>query len=243
MSSAMKKVIPLWGIGLVLLALRYVEKITGFDAGTGLAVPTAARGILIVCVAAAAVYAVLTGIRKSGEKPTFGEHFAQPEGEKGILTAGSFLLIAGGVLQAAQSMGDKMMIASLAAAGFAVLTGFGLLFLTKQMRRGEAEHVAPLLPALFFHAFWVLSLYLPAGSDPVLARYWLPILAAAMSAYAFAQLAGFFRKESKIRSFGIIARLSVMLCVAAAAESGVAGALLFVANAVTVSTFLALEKE
>ena len=243
MSSAMKKMIPVWGIGLVLLALRYVEKTTGFDAGTGLTVPTSVRGVLIAGVAAAAVYAVLAGIRKSGKKPAFEEHFARPGKMAGVLITGSFLLMAGGVLQGYQAMGEEMRIALLAAGAFAAATGFGLIFLTKQMERGEARHVAPLLPALFFNAFWVLSLYLPAGSDPILARYWLPILASAMNAYAFAQLAGFFRQESKVRSFDIVARLAVMLCIASAAESGIAGALLFAGNAVAVSAFLALEKE
>ena len=43
MNSAMKKIIPLWLIGLALFGLRFVETRTGFDAVTGLTLPTVAR--------------------------------------------------------------------------------------------------------------------------------------------------------------------------------------------------------
>ena len=49
---------------------------------------------------------------------------------------------------------------------------------------------------MFFGVFLVLTVYLPAANDPVLPRYYLQILAAAIAAYAFSQLAGFLRRRA-----------------------------------------------
>ena len=57
MNSAMKKIIPLWLIGLALFGLRFVETRTGFDAVTGLTLPTVARPVLIGGLVLAALYA------------------------------------------------------------------------------------------------------------------------------------------------------------------------------------------
>ena len=101
--------------------------------------------------------------------------------------------------------------------------------------------MAPLLPALFFGVFLVLAIYLPAASDPVLARYYLQMLAAAMVAFAFAQLSGFLQNESCRRRFPPVADLAVMLSIAAMADGGVALTLLFCGCAVILSVFLWLQ--
>ena len=156
---------------------------------------------------------------------------------------GSFLYMGGGVWLGIKTVTEQAGIASLVTAALAVVAGCGFLVLTRQMGNGEADSVTPLLPGLFFSAFWMLSLYLPTGSDPVLARYWLPILAAAMQAYALAQLSGFFRKETRPRSFGFTAQVAVMLCIAAMAEPNLRFTPLFLGSAVVMSAFFALELE
>ncbi|MBR3704154.1 MAG: hypothetical protein IKM11_01515, partial [Oscillospiraceae bacterium] len=67
-----------------------------------------------------------------------------------------------------------------------------------------------------------------------------PILAAAVSAYALAQLAGFFRAETRVRTFRFVASYAVTLCIAALAELN-AHSILFAACALLLSVFLALE--
>lgn len=243
MNSSMKKILPLWVIGLALFALRFLENRFGFDAATGLAVPTPARLALIAAIGLAAVYAAGAVMKRSGECPAFDEHFSAPERWKLLLVLGSFLYMGGGVWLGFQTVTQQAGIAPLITAALAFLTGGGFLVLTKRMSDGEADSVTALLPGLFFSAFWVLSLYLPTGTDPVLARYWLPVLAAAMQAYALAQLSGFFQKESKVRSFGFTARVAVLLCIAALAEMNLTYAPLFLGSAVVMSTFLALERE
>ena len=243
MNSAMKKVFPLWLIGFVLFGLRFAETRMGFDTDTGLALPTAARPVLIGGVMLAALYAAVSVMKRSTERPVFDEHFAAPEKAKTILVLGSFLYMGGGVWLGIKTVTEQAGIASLVTAALAVVAGCGFLVLTRQMGNGEADSVTPLLPGLFFSAFWMLSLYLPTGSDPVLARYWLSILAAAMQAYALAQLSGFFRKETRPRSFGFTAQVAVMLCIAAMAEPNLRFTTLFLGSAVVMSAFLALEQE
>ena len=243
MNSAVKKIIPLWAVGLALFALRFLETRLGFDAATGLAVPTLTRPALIAGVVLAAVYAAGAVMKRSTACPAFDEHFAAPEQWKLLLVLGSFLYMGGGAWLGVQTVMQQAGIAPLITAALAFATGGGFLVLTKRMGDGEADSVIVLLPGLFFSAFWVLSLYLPTGADPVLARYWLPILAAAMQAYALAQLSGFFQKESRVRSFGFTARTAVMLCIAAAAEPNLTFAPLFLGSALVMSAFLALERE
>lgn len=243
MNSAVKKIISLWAIGLAMFALRFVETRTGFDSVTGLAVPTVVRPMLIGAVILAVVYAVVPVRSYSGECPAFDEYFTVPDRWKNLLVLGGFLYMAGGAWLGYQTVMEKAGIAPLITAALAMVTGGGFLVLTKRMGDGEADSVVSLLPGLFFSAFWALSLYLSTGGDPVLARYWLPILAAALQAYAIAELSGFFRRESKPRSFSFTARAAVMLCIAALAEPSLTSAPLFLGSAMVMSAFLALERE
>ena len=98
---------------------------------------------------------------------------------------------------------------------------------------------------MFFAVFFVLTVYLPAGADPVLARYYLPVLAASAAAYALSQLAGFLRRESSARSFVWTADCAVILCLAAMADSlSSPGLLLLYAGcALLLSVFLLLRRE
>lgn len=243
MNPAKKKIIPLWLIGFSLFALRFVETRTGFDADTGLTQPTLVRTILIGAVALAALYAAAAVRKCSVERPEFDEHFASPGNAKTALVLGSFLYMGGGLWLGYQTVTEQAGIAPLVTAALAAVTGAGFLVLTKRMGDGEADSVTPLLPGLFFSAFWMLSMYLPTGNDPILERYWLPILAAAMQAYALAHLSGFFRKETKLRSFGFTSRVAVMLCIAAMAEPNLRFTPLYLGSAVVISALLSLERK
>ena len=139
-----------------------------------------------------------------------------------------------------------MGVAAMAAGGLAVAAGGGFILLTRQVRRGDTLTVFPLLPAMFFSVFFVLAVYLPEESDPVLSRFYIPVLAAAMAAAAFSLLAAFLRQEGNLRTFTFVGNLSVMFCLAAAAD-GVGGdwakAPLFLGCALVLSVFLFLSRE
>lgn len=242
MKFAPNKTAPAMCMGGVLFLLHLAENLFGFDYETGLAVPTILRCALVGAAVLFLLLVILLCRAFPTDRPLFSDHFAAPEKAKTALVLGSFLFMGGGVLLGAVTVLSHGGIAPLVTAALAVVSGLCLLVLTKRMRDGEADSVTPLLPVMFFSAFWVLSLYLPAGSDPVLARYWLPILAAAAAAYALSLLAGFFRQETKVRTFNMVGRAAIVLCFAAAADLDFTSSLLFLGCAVILGAFLSLQK-
>lgn len=229
-----------WGMGAGMFLLRLGQNMHDFDPVTGLYT----RGTAGIALAALVVISLVLAFafsRSGGkDRPLFSEYFASPDRSTTALVVAAFLFAAGGVLIGKDALGADMRIAALVTAAFALLSCLSLLVMTRKMRGEGARSVVMTLPLLFFAAFWVLTLYLPAASDPVLARYYLPILAASVSAYALAQLAGFFRKETRVRAFRFVASYAVALCIAALAELN-AHSVLFAASALMLSVFLVLE--
>ena len=233
----------LWLAGAVLLALRLVQLRTGFDPDTGLALPSpAGRALWIGLLACFAVEAVLCVRRPKEGKRSFVCCFHPPEGfALYALAAGSILLIAGGALLLASALPPQGTAAVTAAAAglLGAASGAGLLLLVKELRGGGTPTVFPLLPAMFFSVLFLLSVYFPEESSPVLDRYYLPVLAAGMAAYFLYQLAGFFRQEGSLRWFGFTCGLTAVTCVAAAADgvSDPGRLLVFLGYALTATAF------
>lgn len=234
----------LWVQGLLLFALRLAQLRTGFDSETGLAVASLPGTLLAALLAVCAAAELVLCLRLPGEKAAFDVQFARPERAVPCLVAGSFLLAAGGALLLVSALPARG-VAAMAAGILAVAAAGGFLLLVRQLRAGGTAGVLPLLPAMFFAVFFVLTVYLPAGADPVLARYYLPVLAASAAAYALSQLAGFLRRESSARSFVWTADCAVILCLAAMADSlSSPGLLLLYAGcALLLSVFLLLRRE
>lgn len=242
MMAAVKKIGVFWGLGLVMFALRLYQNTYRFSPSTGIYLGGTAGTVLAVLVAVSLVLAYLLSRRAGKDRPGFVDHFCAPTQSTTVLVAAAFLFAAGGALTGLDALSADFRIAPLITALFALISFVSTLMLTRQMRTERAFSVAPVLPLMFFAAFWVLTLYLPAANDPILARYYLPILAAAVSAYAFAQLAGFFRKETRVRTFRFVAGYAVTLCIAAVAELN-PHSLLFAACALLLSVFLALDEK
>lgn len=231
----------LWLQGLLLFALRLAQNRTGFDPETGLSLPSVPGMVLAVALVACAVAELALSFRRSGERADFASQFTPPGREMPVLVAGCFLLAAGGVLLLLGALPQRG-IAAMTAGLLAVAAGAGLLLLLRQVRADGDASVFYALPSMFFAVFLVLAVYLPEESNPVLARFYVPVLAAAMVAYAFSQLAGFFRRESTPRAFVRAADLAVLLCLAALADAlGRPGyLLLFGGCALLLTTFLLL---
>ena len=234
----------LWVQGLLLFALRLAQLRTGFDSETGLAVASLPGTLLAALLAVCAAVELVLCLRLPGEKAAFDVQFARPERAVPCLVAGSFLLAAGGALLLASALPARG-VGALAAGILAGAAAGGVQRRGRQRRAGGTAGVLPLLPAMFFAVFFVLTVYLPAGADPVLARYYLPVLAASAAAYALSRLAGFLRRESSARSFVWTADCAVILCLAAMADSlSSPGLLLLYAGcALLLSVFLLLRRE
>ena len=220
------KVGYLWILGLVFFALRLVQLRVGFDPATGLAIPTLWGSLLAHYAAVCALGQFLVCFFTAPRVRTdFAGAFDPPVKSVPVMAAGGMLLAAGGVLLLLSALPVRG-VAAMAAGGLAVAAGGGFILLTRQVRRGDTLTVFPLLPARFFSVFFVLAVYLPEESDPV--------------------LAAFLRQEGNLRTFTFVGNLSVMFCLAAAAD-GVGGdwakAPLFLGCALVLSVFLFLSRE
>ena len=229
----------LWCVGLGLLLLRLSQNMNGFDANTGLAVRslpgTAAPVILALC----ALGELALFFKNSKVKTQFSAQFAPPDQELLAVVLGSLLLAAGGVLFALQGFRQGMAAAGVAGV-LALAAGGGFLFLNRKARAGDELTVVPMLAPMLFTVFFVLSVYMPAEDDPVFARYYLPVLAASVTACSFSLLAGFLQKESSPRSFIFAGDMTVILCLMAAADGDLARVLLFAGCALVMSVYLLL---
>lgn len=235
-----------WVQGLLLLVLRAAQNRTGFDPDTGLSVPNAPGAVLLWCLIFCAAAELLLCFRLPRGKTAFSEQFAPPEGNMvPLAAAGSILLAAGGALLLGVSLPGwgAAGIAGKIAGALGVASGLCFLQLTRKMRGGETVPAALVLPALFFGVFLVLSVYLPYENDPVLARFYIPVLASALVAYAFSQLAGFLRSEGRCRSFVLTADLAVLLCLTALGDFSLALQLPFAGCALVLTLFLLLRRD
>lgn len=242
MKAITSSTLRVWCGGIILFGLRLIQDRTGFDPATGLALPSVAGTALVLALAVLAAAELLL-VRKQGkDKPSFDSHFAPPERSLTALVIGCMLLGAGGILLLTDAGAAVRSLPALVTGVLAVLTCLGFLALARQMRAWDEPNLLFTLPSLFFGVFLVLTVYLPTVSDPVLARYYLPVLAAALVACAFGQLAGFLRRESSPRAFTAVGELAVMTSTAAMADGDRTRALLFAGCAVVLSVFLALQR-
>lgn len=244
----------LWWEGLLLFILRLVQLKNGFDPDTGLALsgagagPLAGHGVWIGLLLCFAAELFLCFRRPGGSKRSYACCFGPPEGPAlGMLAAGSFLLIAGGALLLVGALPPQGTVAvTTAAAGIlGAAGGAGLLLLAKELRGEDGPSAFPLLPAMFFSVLFLLAVYFPEESNPVLARFWLPVLAAAMAAYFLYQLSGFFHGEGNFRWFGLFSELAAVTCIASAADClrSPGRLLVYLGFAVVCTVFLLLLRE
>ena len=212
-NSPYMKGLRLWVQGLLLLALRWAELKTGFDPDTGLSRHSVPGMILAAAILFCAAAELWLCTRLPGGKRTY-LNCLEPLGQSSLplLAAGSLLLCIGAVLLPGWNT------LSIAAAAAAAATAAGLILFARLLRNGETPRVFCLLPAMVFSVLFVLVIYLPEEVNPVLARFYLIVLAAAMVSCAFYQLAGLTCREGSLRWFVFFGDLAVPLCLAAMAD-------------------------
>jgi len=225
----------LWCQGLLLCSLRFAQMRTGFDPDTGLAVPNVPGTMLLVLLGFCVLVELVQCLRTpKGE----GIRFHRP-GDAPTMAAviGGLLLAAGGLLLLLAAV-PAMELSEAVTGVLAAVSGAGVLLTVRQMRAGGELSVSPLLPVLFFGVFLVLEVYLPFSSDPVLIRFYIPLLAAAALAYAFSHLAGVLRGDGSSRAFVLTADVAVLLCLTALADGVPARMLVYGGAALVLTVFL-----
>lgn len=213
MNSTYWKGLRLWVLGFLLLSLRWAQLKTGFDPETGLSRDSVTGVVLAaVILLLIAAEAVLSFRLPKGKRSYL--NCMEPIGKNAVpvLTGGSFLLGFGGLLSLEWGpLGILSGACGIAAAG-------GLIAFVQQIRKNGSVQMLALIPSMVFSVVFLLTVYVPEESNPVLAQYYLPVLAAALPSCAFYQLAGFTCREGKLGWFVFFGDLSVMLCLAAMAD-------------------------
>lgn len=209
MNSNYWKGLRLWLQGILLAALRWAQLKTGFDPVTGLSrssVPGTVLAALIVLVIA--VEAVTCFRLPKGKRSYL--NCMEPIGKNALvpIAAGSILLCAGVI---GNHQFDMFSILVAGAGGGAMVC---LINFVRLLRKDEKPSVLMLLLPMVFSVLFLLTVYIPEESNPVLARYYLPVLAAAMAACTFYQLAGLVCREGKLGWFVFFGDLSVVLSLA-----------------------------
>ena len=222
----------LWLEGVILLILRLIQLNSGFDPVTGLSLPSlAGRMVWILLLACLAAEVVMLFRQPKDGKRSFACCFKVLEDAKvpGLLLEGawvpgliaaSLLMVGGGALLLADALplqGNQKLVCAVSGL-FCIAGGVGFLLLTRKMRGGGTPSVLALVPSMFFSALYLLVVYFPEDHNPVLDRFYLLVLAAALPALFLYQLSAFFQKEGSIRWFGFMADLTVIVCCAAMAD-------------------------
>jgi len=203
----------LWIQGALLLSLRLAQLKNGFDPETGLSRSSVPGTVLAVLIVLLIVIEAVLGFRLPNGKRSYA-NCMEPFSKNAVpaLAAGSFLLGPGFLLSI--EWGSL----SLVTAAFGIAASVGLIFFAQRVRKSGEARVLPLLPATVYAVLFLLAVYIPEESSPVLARYYLPVLAAALVACTFYQLTGFACREGSLGWFVFFGDLAVPLCLASMAD-------------------------
>lgn len=203
----------LWVQGLLLFALRWAQLKTGFDPETGLSRASVPGRVLAVMILLLIAVEAALGLRLPKGKRSYLKCM-EPAGKNTLpaLAAGSFLMGAGGLLSL------EWGVLGILTAVCGVAAAVGLVVFVRQVRKNGEIRLLALLPSIMFSVLFLLEVYIPEEGNPVLARYYLPVLAAALPACTFYHLAELICREGRLGWLVFFGDLSVMLCLAAMAD-------------------------
>lgn len=214
--------------GVLAMALRLAQMRTGFEAGTGLAIPGNAAGmaLVVLLVVVAAVLALLSRpLPKLDKKGTFISAFGQMDtAALAAVTAGALLMALSGAADMATGLGmrNELLFSRQAHLIFGVLTllSAGGIFLgAVACRKASAAFVGtPLLAAPVMLVLRLVLVYRVNSADPTLAVYYIEILAIAFLTLGFFFLSTFAFGDARPRAFALCAACAVVLAMASLGE-------------------------
>ena len=239
--------------GAAALVLRLLQLHTGFEAGTGLAIPGNPAGIALVVLLLllAVLFCALTRYLPKEEDPgpAFPADFSTSDARLLTLPVmGVFLIAVSGLLDLAAAFGISVSLppaspdvyedaAAVLTAGFSqkeslllgilsLLTAAALFAAVTVCRKGgkQAPDGEPktsgsllLLPPAALVIRLVLT-YRLDSVNPVLAAYYVELLALVFLTLGFYRLSSFAYKAGRTRRFALYTSAAVVLCLAALAD-------------------------
>lgn len=185
----MKKIMLLLPLllGAVGGMLRFFQRRTVFGPD-GLVRPHPLSLLMLLWLAAAALFFLLTACQKQGKQLTFFHSFALPEGQPPFdLVCGGLLFVVSGAMLLVEDTGGGELVPLIAAA-LSVFSGLTLLLFLRAWRRGTVSG-ALLLPPVLLALLLLLTTYQRYASYPVTEAYYVEVLSQAGMACAFHQVA------------------------------------------------------
>ena len=212
-------------VGGLGLGLRFMQRKTGFEAETGLAVQGNIYALLLPILLALFVLLLLVAIRRTpfsviAAKRPFGELFDLEEkaAAKAVSVCGILAMMAAGALEVFEAVSITRDALSLAAGVFLVVAG-GCLFLTvKALGAGEEGDGTYLLAAVCCAVVQLVASYRMYAIDPVLQGYYVELLALTAHVLAFYALAGFYFSGRGFGGFCFFTLIALVLTITSLAD-------------------------
>lgn len=250
------------GGGCAAFVLRLLQWRVGFEPDTGLPVPGAPFGAATALLAVLVM--VLSGLlsrrlpKESEGTPLFPQGFSTPEA--GLLTlavAGVFLMAVSGLADMAAGLGVQGLpgMAALSAVSrreqliLGVLTAVSAvcLFPAVAACRLRPDGMArpfsgTLLAPVVCLVIRLVLVYRQDSANPVLAAYWVELLALVLVILALYRLSAFSCGAGRTRRFVLYAVPAAALCLGALADGGALSSLLFNAGAALLLTGFLLQR-
>ena len=250
------------GGGCAAFVLRLLQWRVGFEPDTGLPVPGAPFGAATALLAVLVM--VLSGLlsrrlpKESEGTPLFPQGFSTPEA--GLLTlavAGVFLMAVSGLADMAAGLGVQGLpgMAALSAVSrreqliLGVLTAVSAvcLFPAVAACRLRPDGMArpfsgTLLAPVVCLVVRLVLVYRQDSANPVLAAYWVELLALVLVILALYRLSAFSCGAGRTRRFVLYAVPAAALCLGALADGGALSSLLFNAGAALLLTGFLLQR-
>lgn len=214
--------------GVAAFALRLCQNATGFEDGTGLAVPGNVPGtilpVLLVLTACAAIV-LARKLPKTAESGSFPPAFPMKDAPELLLPVmGVFLMFLSGAADAATALsilpgavfapGAHLLLGALS-----IVSAAGLLLAASACRHQKKDfHGALLLPVTVMLVVRLVLTYRVSSTSPTLAAYYVELLALVFLTLAFFHLSGFAFDDAKPRRFAVSAVLAAVLSMASMAD-------------------------
>ena len=196
--------------------LRMLELRTGFDEA-GLPVGgTASLTLPLVLIVAAAVFVLLARSYPAQRDLSGGmdEYFDFSEALPVMLCVlGAFALFASA---AASLLFSSRTLLTILLAVFRIAAGASVIYALFMLRRGESLSGVVLLTPVYALVLQLIFVYRATAVDPILAHFYVEILALAALAAAFLEYSAFAFRNGAPRIFVPLAAMAVVLCVCTA---------------------------
>lgn len=231
--------------GLLGAVLRWMERTTGFEAETGLAISGNGPAIaLMVLTGLLAAFLIIIGV-KIKYKPYFWYDKASLTENPlcfGAYCVAALLMAAAGVMFVVKAMtGEAISVSRLILGVFAVGTAGSLLFTAKlnYKEREKGRYRFRLLVPAFFCCYWLILAYEGRAANPTVLQYMYELFAIICVLLAFYYIAGFDFGKARVRRALFFGQMASFFSITTLADGhGVESGLLYVSVSLYLLVYL-----